>query len=130
MVTTNFPKPGVLCKIERQETIKQTRKGTTQDQTEKNLDKVAKKTIKSFKDMKKKNQVNEEDMKEIISKVRNMSDEDSDTEDDFWMPPLCASRDIHIGDRRGSDLQLRKEADGVSGAGTFSFAGLYSYFVQ
>lgn len=126
MVTIIFPKPRVLCKIEKQEAIKQTRKGTTQDQTEKDADKVATENKKSFKDMKKKHQIKEEDMKEIISKARNMSDEDSDTEDDFWMPPSCESRNIHRGARQGSDLQLITETSGVRRAGTFSFAGLYS----
>lgn len=79
--------------------------------------------------MKKKNQVDEEDIKEIISKVRNMSDNDSDTEDDFWMPPSFEDRNIHGGDQLGSDLQLITEADGVRGAGTFSLAGLYLYFL-
>lgn len=86
MVITIFPKPRVLCKIEKQEAIKKTQKATTQEQTENKPDIVAKKYQKSLKDMKKKTQVNEEVMKEIISKVRNMSDEDtqdSDTEDDF-----------------------------------------------
>lgn len=106
-----------LNMLEKEEAIKQTRKGTTPDQTYKNLEKVVKKNQKTLKDMKKKNQVNEEDIKEIISKVRNMSDKDSDTEDDFWMPPLCESQDIHRGDQRGSDLQLITEADGVRGAG-------------
>lgn len=106
-----------LNMLEKQEAIKQTRKERTPDKTEKNPEKVVKKNQKSLKDMKKKNHVNEEDIKEIISKVRNMSDEDSDTEDDFWMPPSCESRDIHRGDRRGSDLQLITEADGVRGAG-------------
>ncbi|KAK1359455.1 Surfeit protein 2 [Heracleum sosnowskyi] len=106
-----------LNMLEKQEAIKQTQKGTTPDQKEKNPEKVVKKNKKSLKAMKKKNQVNEEDFKEIISKVRNMSDEDSDSEDDFWMPPSCESRDIHRGGRRGSDLQLITEADGVMGAG-------------
>lgn len=109
--------------------MKQTRKETTPDQTEKNPEKVVKKHQKSLKDMKKKIQVDEEDIKEIISKVRNMSDNDSDTEDDFWTPPSCENPNIHRGDRPGSDLQLITDADGVRGAGTFSFAGLHLYFL-
>ncbi|XP_074347926.1 uncharacterized protein LOC141686767 isoform X2 [Apium graveolens] len=106
-----------LNMLEKQEAIKQSRKGTMLDQTEKNPEEVVKKNQKSLKDMKKKNQVDEEDIKEIISKVRNMSGSDSDTEDDFWMPPSCENQDIHRGDRPGSDLQLITEADSVRKAG-------------
>lgn len=67
--------------------------------------------------MKKKNQLNEEQIKEIISKARNMSDKDSDTEDDFWMPSR-ECQEIHRVDRRGSDLHVITKADGLRRAGT------------
>ena len=38
---------------------------------------------------KKKKKKKEKEVEEIISEVRNMSDNDSDAEeDDFWMPPM------------------------------------------
>ncbi|WOH05061.1 hypothetical protein DCAR_0624473 [Daucus carota subsp. sativus] len=105
-----------LNTLEKEEAIKRTLKGRTQDQTQKNPDKDAKKNQKSLKDVKKKNQLNEEQIKEIISKARNMSDKDSDTEDDFWMPSR-ECQEIHRVDRRGSDLHVITKADGLRRAG-------------
>ena len=57
-----------------------------------------------------------------------MSDKDSDTEDDFWMPSR-ECQEIHRVDRRGSDLHVITKADGLRRAGTWYFPKIYLYFL-
>lgn len=66
--------------------------------------------------------VKDKGVDEIISEVRNLSDQDSDSEEaDFWMPPVGERWDLDDGgDRWGSGSESGQESEEVNGTGMFS----------
>lgn len=78
---------------------------------------------KKQKEKKKKKKEKEKEVEEIISEVRNMSDNDSDAEeDDFWTPPVGDRWDFDDGGDRwgsGSGSESGQESDEVNETGMF-----------
>lgn len=107
-----------LNMLEKKEAEKQTSNGMIEGQSEQNPDKVVKKKADGLKKKKKKQMEEEENINDVISKVRNLSDKDSDSEeDDFWMPPSGERWDFdNGGDRWGSDSESGPETDDAIGA--------------
>lgn len=90
---------------------------------EKQDDQKAKKKSKAKDDgLKKKKKSRDKTVSEVISEARDVSEEDSDSEeeDDFWMPPVGERWDNDDGgDRWGSDPESGPENDGADGKGTY-----------
>lgn len=82
---------------------------------------MKKKKKQKEKKKKKKEKEKEKEVEEIISEVRNMSDNDSDAEEyDFWMPPVGDRWDFDDGgDRWGSGSESGQESDEVNETGMF-----------
>jgi hypothetical protein len=118
-----------FLQTEEKEAEKITSNGTVEEQGEQKVKKASKPRTDGLKKKKKKNKKEKEEedkgkdkgVDEIISEVRNLSDEDSDSEEgDFWMPPAGHRWDFDDGgDRWGSGSESGEESDEVDAMGMF-----------
>ena len=120
-----------FLQTEEKEAKKITSNGTVEEQGEQKVKKASKPRTDGLKKKKKKKEKEKEEeeedkgkdkgVDEIISEVRNLSDEDSDSEEgDFWMPPAGHRWDFDDGgDRWGSGSESGEESDEVDAMGMF-----------
>ncbi|KAB1211709.1 hypothetical protein CJ030_MR6G022441 [Morella rubra] len=108
-----------LNKLEEREAKKLASDGTVEEQVEQKPQKASKPSKGGLKKKKKKDtdKVKDKGVDEIISEVRNLSDQDSDSEEaDFWMPPVGERWDLDDGgDRWGSGSESGQESEEVNG---------------
>ncbi|GMN42622.1 hypothetical protein TIFTF001_011823 [Ficus carica] len=108
-----------LNKLEEKETQNQAPNGMVEEEDE---EIVAEKVTKRDKDVvkkKKKKKKQKKPVEEVISEVRQPSNEESDSEEeaDFWMPPAGERWDFDDGgDRWGSASESDQESDEADGA--------------
>lgn len=96
--------------IEEKETRELASNGMMDEQTSKKVSKLKKGNFKTKK---------EKAIEEIISEVRKSSDGQSDSEEDFWIPPVGDRRDLDDrGDRWCSFSESEQDNDKVYGIET------------